>query len=62
MLKKNHEVKWTPEARKYFQKIREALGISPVLVNQNHDKGFFMFYFASKHTIVVVLLQKNDEN
>jgi hypothetical protein len=62
MLKKNHEVKWTPEAREYFQIIKEALGESPVLVSPNYDKDFFIFSFASEHTIVVVLLQKNDEN
>jgi hypothetical protein len=43
MLKKNHEVKWTPEARESFQIIKEALGESPVLVSPNYDKDFFIF-------------------
>jgi hypothetical protein len=60
MLKKYHEVNWTPEARESFQTIKESLGKSPILVSPNYDKYFFMFYCASKHTIVVVLLQKND--
>jgi hypothetical protein len=62
MLKKNHEVKWTPEAREYFQIIKEELGESPFLVSPNYDKYLFIFSFASEHTIVLVLLQKNDEN
>jgi len=61
MLKKNHEVKWDPEARKYFHTIKEALGKSPVLVSLNYDKDFFMFSFSFERTMVVVLLQKNDE-
>jgi hypothetical protein len=28
----------------------------------NYDKEFIIFSFASNHTIVVVLLQKNEEN
>jgi hypothetical protein len=62
MLKKIHEVKWTPKAREYFQKIKEAMGKSLVLVILNYDKDFSMFSFASEHTIVVYLLHKNDEN
>jgi hypothetical protein len=38
------------------------LGESPVLVSPNYDKEFFIFSFSSEHTIVVVLLQKNEEN
>jgi hypothetical protein len=52
----------TPEARESFQTIKESFGKSPVLVSLNYDKDFFMFSFASEHTIAIVLLQKNDEN
>jgi hypothetical protein len=38
------------------------LGESPVLVIPNYDKDFLVFSFSSEHTIVVVLLQKNEEN
>jgi hypothetical protein len=47
MLKKDHEVKWTVEAKEYFQQIKEALGESPVLINPNYDKDFLIFSFSS---------------
>jgi hypothetical protein len=62
MLKKDHEVKWTVEAKESFQQIKMALGEAPVLIIPNYDKEFLIFSFASIHTIVVVLLQKNEEN
>jgi hypothetical protein len=39
-----------------------ALGETPFLIIPNYDKEFLMFSFASIHTIVVVFLQKNEEN
>jgi len=33
-----------------------------VLFRPNYDKDFFIFSFASKHAIIVVLLKKNEEN
>jgi hypothetical protein len=62
MLKKDQEVKWNTEAKESFQQIKEALGESLVLVIPNYDKEFLVFSFSSEHTIVVVLLQKNEEN
>jgi hypothetical protein len=56
MLKKDHEVKWTIEAKKSFQQIKEALGESLVLVSLNYDKDFLIFSFSSEHTMVVLLL------
>jgi hypothetical protein len=38
------------------------LGDSPVLISPDYDKDFIIFSFASVHTIVVMLLQKNEEN
>jgi len=35
---------------------------APVLINPNYDKEFLIVSFASVHTIVVVFLQKNEEN
>jgi hypothetical protein len=39
-----------------------TLGEDPVLIIPNYDKGFLIFSFALVHTIVVVLLRKNEEN
>jgi hypothetical protein len=38
------------------------LGKSLVLINPNYEKDFLIFSFASTHTIVVVLLQKNEKH
>jgi hypothetical protein len=62
MLKKGNEIKWIPEARKYFEDIKVALTKAPVLASPNFEKDFILFSFASEHTIVGVLLQKDDQN
>ena len=61
MLKKDQEVKWTTKAWNSFEKIKQALKEAPVLVSPGFSKYFLTFSFASQDTIVVVLLQKNDE-
>jgi hypothetical protein len=60
MLKKENEIKWILEARKYFEDIKVALTKAPVLASLNFEKDFILFSFASKHTIAGVLLQKDD--
>jgi hypothetical protein len=61
MLKKGNEVKWTFEAREYFDQIKEALIEAPLLIIPDYSKDFLIFSFASFDTLVVVLLQKNEE-
>jgi hypothetical protein len=62
MLKKGNEIKWTPEARKSLEDIKVTLTKAPVLASPNFEKDFILFSFASEHTIVGVLLQKDDHN
>jgi hypothetical protein len=62
MLKKGNEIKWIPEARKSFEDIKVALTKAPVLASPNFEKDFILFSFTSEHTIVGVLLQKDDQN
>jgi hypothetical protein len=62
MLKKCNKVKWNAKEKSSFQQIKKALGEVPVLVSPNYSKEFLVFSFAFKSTIVVVLLQNNDEN
>jgi hypothetical protein len=45
-----------------FKKIKDAIVTAPVLVSPDYSKDFHIFSFASKDTIVGVLLQKNDQN
>jgi hypothetical protein len=61
-MKKDHEVKWTTEAKISFQQTMIVLGEFVVLTSPNYNKELLIFSFASIHTIVVVFLQKNEKN
>ena len=62
MLKKYLNIKWTLQAKKSFEDIKLALTQTPVLISLMFDREFIIFSFASEHTIVAVLLQKNDKD
>ena len=62
MLRKDNGIKWTVEAKQYFSNIKKVLTKSPVLVSPNFSKEFMIFSFSSEHTIVGVLLHKNEQN
>ena len=61
MLRKNSEVKWTAEAKESFTHIKKVISEVPVLASPDYLKDFLIFSFASEHTLVVGLLQKNEE-
>ena len=61
MLKKEAEIKWTDQERNSFEDIKKAIMEAPTLITPNYAKSFYIFSFASYDTVVVVLLQKNDE-
>lgn len=61
MLKKDSPIKWIVEAKKSFEEIKLALTQTPVLTSPKFDRDFIIFSFASKHTIVAILLQKDDQ-
>jgi hypothetical protein len=61
MLRKGNEVKWMPEARSYFEQIKQALAEATVLINPDYSKKFLIFSFSSNDTLAVVLLQKNSD-
>ena len=44
-----------------FERIKRVICEAPVLASPDYMKEFLIFSFSSKHTIAVVLLQKNDE-
>jgi hypothetical protein len=62
MLKKGNEIKWTLEGIKSFEYIKVALTKALILANPNFENNFILFSFASEHTIIGVLLQKDDQN
>eukprot|EP00253_Pinus_taeda_P020814 PITA_20814 len=62
MLKKDDaKVRWSLETKQAFESIKTALNQTSVLTSPQFDKDFIIFSFASEHTIVVVLLQKDDQ-
>jgi hypothetical protein len=61
MLRKENEIKWDDDARKYFITIKYALTEAPVLASLDFSKDFLTFSYASEDTIAVVLLQRNAE-
>jgi hypothetical protein len=61
MLTKENEIRWTPEARKSFEEIKVALTKAPILANPNFEKDIILFFFSLEHTIVGVLLQKDEK-
>ena len=61
MLRKGSEIKWSSEAKKSFEEIKDALTKAPILISPDFEKDFQIYSFASEHTVVGVLLQKNEE-
>jgi hypothetical protein len=49
-------------SRRSFEDIKVALTKSPILANPDFTKDFILFSFTLEHTIVDVLLQKDDQN
>ena len=60
MIKKDFNFKWTRERREAFENIKEAIVEAPTLRSPNFDNKFILYTFASDHSIVVVLTQKNE--
>lgn len=56
MLRKDSKIKWNSKARKSFEEIKTALTKAPILISPNFEKDFQIYFFASEHTIVGVLL------
>jgi hypothetical protein len=61
MLKKYVVIKWSKEEKSAFQRIKQALVQASVLFSPDYAKEFFIFSFASKETIVVVILKKRKK-
>ena len=46
MLRKDSDIKWTPETKKSFEDIKKAISEAPVLVSPDFSKDFLIFSFA----------------
>ena len=47
MMKKDNEIKWTVDARKYFKDIKKLITKAPILVSLIFSKDFLVFSYAS---------------
>ena len=61
MLKKNVPYGWKKEQQEAFERLKECLIISPILVYSKWDRPFILFTDASTFALEAVLSQKNDE-
>lgn len=62
MLWKDHEPKWIVSSRYAFDQIKKSIAEAPTLANPDYTKPFNLFSFASKTTLAIVLLQKNEDS
>lgn len=62
MMTKDAKVKWTNEAKKAFHDIKEAIVKAPILTSLDYRKPFYLYSFASDHSVAGVLTQKDDED
>ena len=61
ILKKENDIRWTMVSKQSFEDIKRAISEALVLASPDFSKEFLIFSFASEHTLVGVLLQKNQE-
>jgi hypothetical protein len=61
MLKKDTKIKWNLEAKQSFEQVKNTLTQAPILISPDYTKDFYIFSFASEHTIAAILLQKSIE-
>ena len=61
MMKNKAKVSWNDETLKAFGDIKKAIKQVPMLRSPEFSKPFQLFSFASFHTRVAFLLQKNED-
>ena len=58
MMKKGIVYKWNDEAKKVFQRIKEAIDEAPTLVSLDFVKEIFLHTFAYDVSLVVVFIER----
>lgn len=61
MLKKDQYFKWNDQAIEAFEKFKEAISSSSMLVNLDLSKDFIMYVYSGEFIIAMVLTQKGGE-
>lgn len=62
MMKNKAQTKWDEEARIAFRNIKDAISRAPVLTSPNYKKPFYLYSFASKHSMAGTLTPRDEEN
>ena len=60
-MKGNSIFKWNEVGKQAFKDIKTANPHAPVLSHPDYKKDFFIYCYASEHTLSVILMQDNDE-
>ena len=60
MVKQNAQFKWTELEKNAFSKIKNVVAHAPSLKNQDFDRDFIMYTFASDDSLAAVLTQKEE--
>ena len=61
MMKKDVVHRWSDEAKKSFQQIKEAIAEATMLVIPNFDKEFFLYTFTFDVSYATILTKQNDD-
>ena len=59
MMKHSPSFKWNEARKQAFGNIKLAINNAPVLCNPNYMKDFIIYCYASKHTLLAILMQDN---
>jgi hypothetical protein len=62
LIKKDAQYHWGPLENQAFNSIKKAIIDAPSLMSPDFSQDFTLYTFASDHSYVVVLTQKNAEN
>ena len=60
LLKKEVHFYWDDWAQRYFEALKKALSLAPILSPPNYSKDFILYLAASEATIGMVLVQEDD--
>ncbi|HEX4851448.1 MAG TPA: ribonuclease H family protein, partial [Puia sp.] len=62
MLKKDAQMEWMPVAKAAFEDIKEAISDAPVLASPDYTCPFYIYSFASSHSVAAALTQKSEND
>jgi hypothetical protein len=62
LLKKGYDFIWDDTVNKYFESLKLALTLTPLLFPPYYSRDYFMYLVASDSTIVMVLVQEDDSH